>query len=530
MQTQADLAPPPHAEHAVFRDRAVKALEGNRPQEALDLLRDIPENPHNTILLARAWFLLGNYERSAEALSAVSEPFGPHPAIAFFDQAAALGRRADLLKLLKACVARNPADYRLPELQGTILMQLGYFTEAERYIRDSISRQPEANSPRNTLSMVLYEQGKFDEALVVLEDIRKASPENWGPLCNLACILSSIGRMDEANNLYRQAIAIAPNEPSLRLNHSIAMLKSGRLAQGWTEHEWRLSLPGHTSLPYGDLLPTISPNLDLRGKRVLVTQEEGLGDTLMYLRYLPALARTGASITVWGASTLAAITRRIEGTHSVQTGGEQPQYDYHCPFISLPRAFSGTPDAMGAPVPYITPDPIKAENWKKILHRDRNLRVGLVWAGGARPENTAAYMVDRHRSLPLSALSPLADLDGISFYSLQKDAASSQIADFPGKLIDFMPQCLDMDDTAALIANLDIVVSVDTSIVHLGGGMGKKVLMMDRYNNCWRWMHDRTDSPWYPTLEIIRQTRFGDWTDVVLRVRKALQNALMSRQ
>ena len=506
--------------------QADQHLKEGRAEAALGLLTSLPEQDAVQLTRGRAFFRLGRYRDAAVELEKATQPFGGHAATALIDEAVSLRRRADLLHLLAESRQLAPHDPRLLDMQGSILMHLGRFDEAEACIRESLQKRPNDKGTLNLLAMNLTEQGRFDDALEVLADLRQRAPDDWGPGCNMAVILNSIGRLKEATNVYRETIPLAPNEPVLRLNHSIAMLKSGRMAQGWAEHEWRFGTPGHTNLPQSRLLPNITPTLNLQGKRVLVTQEEGLGDTLMYLRYIPALARTGAIVHIWGSSTLAALCRRVEGVAVVQYGGDAPEYDYHCPFISLPRAFSATPDAMGAPVPYLHADQAKAREWKKALRADCNLRVGLVWAGGARPENTGAQMVDRQRSMPLSALAPLADLKGISFYSLQKDEPAQQRLDFPGQLIDFMPQCLDMDDTAALVSCLDLVVSVDTSMVHLAGGLGKPVIMMDRFNNCWRWLHGRDDSPWYPQMKIVRQTRFRDWSDVVTRVRSLLEEAV----
>jgi len=138
-------------------------------------------------------------------------------------------------------------------------------------------------------------------------------------------------------------------------------------------------------------------------------------------------------------------------------------------------------------------------------------------------------MVDRQRSMPLAALAPLADVEGVTFYSLQKDDAALQCLDFPAPLVDFMPQCLDMDDTAALVSCLDLIISVDTSMVHLAGALGKPGIMMDRFNNCWRWLHEREDSPWYPQMRIVRQTRFREWSDVVTRVKVLLEDAVQAQ-
>ncbi|AFW03046.1 peptide transporter [Gluconobacter oxydans] len=524
MSSVSDIALPSPVDHRL--KEADQSLRAGDAETALDMLLPLPESDAVHLTRGRAFFRLARYRDAAAELEKATRPFGGHAVAALIDEAVALRRRGDLLLLLAESRKIAPHDPRLLDAQGNILMHLGRFDESEVCLRESLKRRPNDKGTLNLLAMNLTEQGRFDEALAILDNLRQRAPDEWGPGCNMAAILNNIGRLEEAANIYRETIPLAPNEAALRLNHSIAMLKSGRMAQGWAEHEWRFGIPGHTNLPQNRLLPNITPSLNLEGRRILVTQEEGLGDTLMYLRYIPALARTGAIVHIWGTSTLAGLCRRVEGVTIVQHGGETPEYDYHCPFISLPRAFSATPDAMGAPVPYLHADPVKVSQWKKILRTDRNLRVGLVWAGGARPENTGAQMVDRQRSMPLSVLAPLTDLEGISFYSLQKDEPALQRLDFPGPLVDFMPQCLDMDDTAALVSCLDLVVSVDTSMVHLAGGLGKPVIMMDRFNNCWRWLHGRDDSPWYPKMKIVRQTRFRDWSDVVTRVKSLLEEAV----
>nr|WP_294915470.1 tetratricopeptide repeat protein [uncultured Neokomagataea sp.] len=516
----------PPADDSALIAQCHDALTAKNPTQALEQLEGASPTAETHALKGHAFFLMAQYEPAAQAFIQASPTVGPHAITHFMPQAIAQRRRPELLHLLDAALKKTPEDIRLLETKATVLMELNRLTEAENLLKESLSRRPNNDNTLNALAMVYSEAGRFDESLAILKMLHERAPDQWTPLCNLACTLTNIGRLDEAANIYRRAIALAPNEPALRLNHSITMLKAGRMAQGWAEHEWRFGLPGHTSLPQNRLLPSITPTLDLRGKRILITQEEGLGDTLMYLRYIPPLIRTGARVHIWGTRTLAPLCKRIEGVDTVQIGGDTPEYDYHCPFISLPRAFSATRDVMGAPVPYLSTNANKSAQWRKILQHDTKLKVGLVWGGGVRSENSIAYMLDRKRSMPLKALNPLARLKGISFYSLQKDEPAHQLPDFLGPITNYMPQCFDMDDTAALVSALDVVVSVDTSMVHLAGALGKPVIMMDRTTNCWRWLQGREDSPWYPTMRIVRQTTFQEWGDVVGRVAQLLTRAV----
>lgn len=448
---------------------------------------------------------------------------GPHPLDPLLPVAEQLNRRDDLIGLVIACQEEHPEDCRLLELSATLHMQTGAFDEAGRAIDAALARRP-AHLPALAIqARLLTQAGRLDEALRVLERIQELNPDNPSNLSNIAYLRIALGDVDEALNLYRQSILRQPNHPQMRLNYSIALLKAGYFQQGWAEHEWRFRLPGHTTLPMNRLLPNITPRLDLQGRQVLVTQEEGFGDTLMYLRYLPLLAARGAIIRVWGAENMATLCARIEGVHHVQVGGETPSYDYHCPFISLPRAFSATAHPFGVPVPYVRADPDGISRFAALMPEDGRLRVGLVWSGAPRPDQSDAWMLDQRRSMKLEALAPLLDLDRTTFYSLQIGEAAQQRLAYAGRIVDLTDRIGTMDDTAALVANLDIVVSVDTAMVHLAGAMGKPVILMDRVNPCWRWMSDRTDSPWYPTLRIIRQSRAWQWEDVVAQVRTRLE-------
>lgn len=459
--------------------------------------------------------------RAAQLGDAV--PLSAHPLTTLLDVAVATGRRLDLLDVTEATAALSPNDPRVLELLATLRLHIGQLEEAESAIRLSLEKRPHHRHALNLLVGILAQAGRLAEAEDVLRAQIKDTPGDSTLNTNLAVILTAQDRLDEASRYYRQAISQNPNRAQVRLNHSITLLKAGLFAQGWTEHEWRLDLPGHTSLPRQTLLPNVTPDLNLNGKQILVTQEEGLGDTLMYLRYLPLLAKRGAIVTVWGPPALARLVERIEGVARFQTGGDAPNFDYHCPFISLPRAFSASDKPFGVPVPYIQVDPAKRSLWAKRFSADLKYRVGVVWGGAPRPELTDAYMIDQRRSMPLADLAPVFTVKGATFYSLQKGPPSRQIETCDFDLQDYTEELQDMDDTAALIANLDVVISVDTSVVHLAGGMGKRVLLMDRLNPCWRWMAGRTDSPWYPHLTIIRQTRPWIWHDVAERIATIVQ-------
>ena len=256
----------------------------------------------------------------------------------------------------------------------------------------------------------------------------------------------------------------------------------------------------------------------------MVLQEEGLGDTLQFLRYLPLLARRGARVVAVVPPALTRLMRTVPGVAEVPDGDAPvPRFDFHCSFNGLPRAFETTLETIPCEVPYLAADPALVRQWRERLPAGDALRVGLCWAGQARPWLAGFVGLDRRRSTDLATLAPLAAVPGVRFISLQKGPAASDAAGFD--LLDIMDEVRDFADTAAIVANLDLVISVDTSVVHLAGAMGKPVFLLDRYDNCWRWLSGREDSPWYPSLRIFRQQHSGEWAPVIARVATALAAA-----
>jgi Flp pilus assembly protein TadD len=490
------------------------------------------DGPDERLTLLLAYALGGGYEpvRAAALFCAVAHrhPGAIHPAHDLVALLAAHNRREDAEPVLQAVITRTPHDGRAHESLGDLLIQMGRPREAEGRLRTALDLRPDSLSGQNLMAASLSEQGRIADADAIFRRVLEVHPDDATTHANRAHLLSVENAVETALDHYRRAITQRPDDARVRLNHSIALLKAGRYAQGWAEHEWRFRLPGrsHARLPPTTPMPSLTPGRDIAGKHILVMHEEGLGDTLMYLRYLPALVRRGARLTVWVPETLAALVRRIPGLHRVLSGDQpSPAHDWHCPFISLPRVFAGIEDAMGDPPPYLSASPERIRHWRPHLPSNGRLNVGLVWAGAPRPDAANTHFVDRKRSIRLAALAPLGRVAGLNLVSLQMGPGTAQMGDMPGdmRLYDPMEDVRDMHDTAALIMSLDVVVSVDTSVVHLAGALGRPTILLDRYDNCWRWLSGREDSPWYPTLRIVRQTRPGVWDDVVTRAAAMLE-------
>jgi Flp pilus assembly protein TadD len=427
--------------------------------------------------------------------------------------------RSTVARQYRACLRLAPGDARLRRDFASYLLDNSEPDVALTVLRDV----PDAAATCNLRGMALAETGKFREAARCFDSSVSQDPGSHAGWANLAMMHKIEGRFDDAIAAYDRAIALAGDGSRIRLNRATALLHAGRWEEGWRDYELHAERPGHARLSAAPLLPGIDAGIRLDGKAILVWHEEGAGDTLQFARYLPVLVKRGANVIASVPASLVRLLRGVPGIAVVQTGeGPLPSHDFQCPFFSLPRALGATVENVPGE-PYLAADPALTAIWAARLPRD-GLGVGLVWAGQARPWLQGFIAVDRRRSAGLAAFAPLGKVQGAKFVSLQAGTPAAQGQEPPPgiELTDPMDSVRDFADTAAIIANLNVVISVDTSVAHLAGAMGKPVFLLDRYDNCWRWLHGRTDSPWYPSMTIFRQARPGDWGSVMHRAATAL--------
>jgi tetratricopeptide (TPR) repeat protein len=426
----------------------------------------------------------------------------------------------------RACLALTPDDLRLRYGLAEWLRERGDGEAAIPLLAPALLAHPDNAEAHYEMGQALAEAGRFAEAA---ESFGKAIASDPAPAAfwaNLGMMLKVEGQPDAALRAYGEALARAPNDRLIRMNRVVAQLHAGRFAEAWPDADLVFAQPGSARLPFDRRLPPLSDRPDLRGRTVLVFQEEGLGDTLQFMRYLPLLALRGARVAVAVPPALTRLLRTVPGVADVPEGDAPvPQHDFHCSFNGLPRAFETTLETIPCVVPYVAADPVLVRHWAARLALGNGLRVGICWAGQARPWLAGFVALDQRRSTSLATLAPLAAVPGIQLVSLQKGPASAEISAAGFDLLDVMDEVRDFADTAAIVANLDLVISVDTSVVHLAGAVGKPVFLLDRYDNCWRWLSGREDSLWYPTLRIFRQQRSGDWAPVIARVATALAEA-----
>jgi hypothetical protein len=250
--------------------------------------------------------------------------------------------------------------------------------------------------------------------------------------------------------------------------------------------------------------------------------EQGFGDTLQFCRYAPMVAAAGGRVVLVVPKALRRVMLTLQGVARVLTEEEDdlPPFDYHCPLLSLPFAFGTTLETIPAAAAYLYADPLP---WADFLSLLPGLKVGLVWAGKSRTAQPHAVAIDKRRSMRMSEMAPILDAPGCSFVSLQLGPPASQAQALPaGQLHDVSGRMTDWADTAGLIMGLDLVIAVDTAVAHLAGALGKPVWMLNRFDSCWRWLRDRDDTPWYPSMRQFRQTSRGDWAGVIERVSRSL--------
>jgi hypothetical protein len=348
---------------------------------------------------------------------------------------------------------------------------------------------------------------------------------------NRANVLVELGQLDAALESFSGAIALKPDFAEAHANRSTVLLLRGDLANGWADYEWRWKLGRSTMVNHirNFTQPRWTGSEPVAGRTVLLHAEQGLGDTLQFCRYATLVANEGATVLMQVPKALVELLATLEGVAAIFADTDPlPAFDCYSPLMSLPAALRTTLSTVPARVPYLRSTEAKRLFWRQKLGERGKRRVGLVWSGGFRPHQPELRGVNERRNVPLAKLAGLGHPD-IEFYSLQKgQPAESELAHLKSMgwggpdLIDFTALLHDFSDTAALIEQLDLVISVDTATAHLAGALGKPVWILNRFDTCWRWMLDRADSPWYPTARLYRQQRPGDWDGVVARLRQDL--------
>jgi tetratricopeptide (TPR) repeat protein len=435
-----------------------------------------------------------------------------------------LGRSEEAAAAALTALLLRPDDADSYGRRGWFLKALGRLGAAEACYRRLPRFAPGSAAAWGHLGGIIRDPERADEALRSLRIATVLDPQLTAVYSNSGNALQGKGEIDAAIGCYRLALRLAPDHAASHSNLGVALLLTGAFDEGWPEYDWWR----HCAPVSGDWRgnpATRWSGQDLAGRTLLLRAEQGLGDTLHFARYAALFAARGARVVLEVQPPLAALLRSVPGVAAtVAAGTVPPPFDYHLPLMSAPALLGTRLATIPAEIPYVSADPQAAMRWRDRLSALPGLKVGLVWAGNPRLGDPSANLIDQRRSMALARLRPLLDLPGISFVSLQKGGPAAQLAELPAEIrpVDVMEEIGDFADTAALCANLDLVITVDTSVAHLAGALGKPVWILSRFDGCWRWLLDREDSPWYPTARLFRQRRPGDWDEVVTRVGAAL--------
>lgn len=412
--------------------------------------------------------------------------------------------------------------------RGLARKALGHFESALADIDRSVALAPTVAATHLNRGTVLKSLYRYEEGLNAYLKALELEGESGDVYNNCGLLLNEIRQFDVALQCFDKAIELKPEAAAYHWHKSMVLLRQGNLADGWALFESRTRLPAAVE-SYRRAQQRWQGCESLAGKSILLHGEDGLGDTLQFCRYAKLVAAAGARVVLEVPKTLVGLSGSLEGVSEVvEKGAALPPLDYHCPLMSLPHAFGTTLATIPAGIPYLFAARDKAAIWRQKLGPKLKPRVGLVWNGGFRLNQPETWWSNEQRNVAFAKLASL-NLAGVDFFSLQKGlVAEAELRELrssqwpTSNFFDFTGELNDFSDTAALIDQLDLVISVDTSTAHLAGALGKPVWILIRYNACWRWLLDRTDSPWYPTARLYAQTSPGDWDPALTQLRADL--------
>jgi len=426
-----------------------------------------------------------------------------------------LGRYSDAEAHYRQALKLHPDWIQALNNLGNLLHAMERDEEAADCYRRAIAIEPNYLEARFNLANLDQARGEYTEAIAAYRELLAIQPDHPMLINNLASALAKTGQLDKALACYDQVLALTPEaypaHAEAAYSKGLYKLLLGDYREGWTLHEWRWRTGQFKSCLRQFDRPQWLGDKPITCKTILLHAEQGLGDAIQFVRYVPLIEEQGANVILEVPASLVSLINTLKGSYKLVTkGGQLPPFDYHCPLMSLPLALKTTVETIPVDIPYLAADEQNQCEWRQRLGEKTKPRIGLVWSGNPK------HLNDRNRSIPLRSLAPLLALD-YEFHALQKDIRDDDRAflDEATQIHSHEKELQDFSDTAALIANLDLVIAVDTSAVHLAGALGKPVWVLLPYVPDFRWLLDRSDSPWYPSARLFRQYDAGKWVEVI---------------
>jgi len=511
---------PDFAQALYNRGNALNAL--GRIQDALaSFERALAVKPDYAEALANRAQILRQLGREPEALASFDRALAlmPRDADTFTARGNthyAMRSYAAALADYERALALRPDAAPLHNNKGNALREFGRPQEALACFDRALALDPGYADAYSNRGNALLELNRPAEALADYDRALARKPDFTYALVNRGNALRYLGRCEEALASLERALALAPELAEAHWNKALLLLSFGDFERGLPEYEWRWRREGE--LKPREFAQPLWRGEGLAGRTILLHAEQGFGDSIQMLRYVPMVVAKGGKVVLELPDSLVPLIGRIDGVAMARRGTPLPAFDKHCPLLGLPLAFGTTLSTIPAAVPYLLAPAERAAKWRALLPREKRPRVGLVWSGKPSHKN------DHNRSIALARLAPLLSLPGFDFISLQReyrDADLATLATFPnlGRLEAMLT---DFADTAAVIEQLDLVITVDSAVAHLAGAMGKPVWILLSAVLDWRWLLEREDSPWYPSARLFRQPEIDDWASVIARVVREL--------
>jgi tetratricopeptide (TPR) repeat protein len=484
-------------------------------RQALHLRPNFPKAHHN---LGVALAHQGKQEEAAHSLRQALQ-FKPDYAEAYYNLGNVLmaqKKHTEAVEAFRQALRLRPGYYEVYNNLGLELIELGKVGEAAVVLRQAVRLRPNAAEAHNNLGLALAEQGKFIQAEASYEEALRISPHYADAHANLANTYKDQGRFEEALASHQLALWLQPQAASTHWNRSLVWLQTGDFEQGWPEYEWRWQRKQAVCRPFRQPRWDGSP---LAGRTILLHMEQGLGDMLQFIRYAPLVQQRGGRVVVECPGFLVPLFSRCPGiAQLIAEGSPLPEFAVQVPLMSLPGLLGTTLETVPAQVPYLFADDAQIEHWRQRLAHLRAFKIGIAWQGNPH------HKWDRHRSFPLAEFAPLARVPGVQLINLQRGFGTEQLHG-PANRVPVLTLVDELDltagalmETAAIMKNLDLVVTTDTAVAHLAGALGVPVWVALSVMVDWRWLVKRTDSPWYPTMRLFRQSALGDWGTVFKRI------------
>ena len=487
-------------------------------REALRLVPDNADALNNLGTLLKEQGRLGEAERCFRDAAGLA----PEDATVWLNLGVTLGeqdRIKDSLDVLKRAVGLAPGMAEAHYALANAYRDAGLPEAAEASYRRALGIDAEFTDAYTNLGAVLLNSGRAADAVPHFKRAAELNPGHVDVHENLVKAYLNAEQAEDAVATYRDLVSDHPDDAEIHAQYGICLLLTGRLKQGFREYEWRWKTDAFVSDRFPQPLWDGSP---LDGKTILLRAEQGMGDLIQFVRYVPLVAARGGRVVLECYPPLRRLFSGLEGPDQVIVRGEEvPPFDVQVPLVSLPRVFGSDVDSLPSEVPYLmAPEPCR-EAWREPTGGDEGMRVGLIWAGSPDHPN------DSNRSLLADLYRPLLSVPGVTFHSLQTGDRASQLGrwDQAGGVRDLGARIHDFADAAAAMEGLDLVITVDTAPAHLAGALGRPVWVLLPHVPDWRWMLEREDSPWYPTMRLFRQSSPGNWAQVVERVKAGLTRA-----